>query len=165
MLQILKVDENKFYAILYEEFKFRNQIKLLKHSKYLYIWSGRFQILTINLRTSLFQVEGSDVEHGLIFNICNYLILVFLCNFCYFRFRLFVSFFLGTFNVVQSNQGFIYFRSCLMVSSCPRFCFYYLNALQLPNSLVFRIIKFQWILTIQFLFIKESIVCIFFRLL
>ena len=38
----LKVDEDKFYAILYEEFKFQNQIKSLKCSKYLFIWSGRF---------------------------------------------------------------------------------------------------------------------------
>ena len=34
----LKVDEKKFYATTYEEFKFQNQIKLLKHSKYLFIW-------------------------------------------------------------------------------------------------------------------------------
>ena len=72
----LKADEKKFYAKLYEEFKFQNRIKLLTHSKYLFIWSGRFQISTFNSRTSLFQVEGSDVGHGLIFNICNYLILV-----------------------------------------------------------------------------------------
>ena len=36
----LKVDEKKFYATFYEGFKFQNQIKLLKHSKYLFIWSG-----------------------------------------------------------------------------------------------------------------------------
>ena len=70
----LKVDENRFYAILYEEFKFQNRIKSLKH---LFIWSGRFLISTINLRMSLFQVEGFDVGHDLIFNFCNYLILVF----------------------------------------------------------------------------------------
>ena len=40
----LKVDEKKFYATFYEGFKFQNRIKLLKHSKYLFIWSGRFQI-------------------------------------------------------------------------------------------------------------------------
>ena len=57
----LKVDEKKFYATFYEGFKFQNQIKLLKHSKYLFIWSGRFQILKMNLRTSLIQVEGSDL--------------------------------------------------------------------------------------------------------
>ena len=33
----LKVDENKFYATLYEEFKFQNRIKSLKHLKYLFI--------------------------------------------------------------------------------------------------------------------------------
>ena len=38
----LKVDEKKFYTTLYEGFKFQNRIKLLKHSKYLFIWSGRF---------------------------------------------------------------------------------------------------------------------------
>ena len=65
----LKVDEKKFYATLYEEFKFQNRFKLLRHSKYLFIWSGRFQIPTINSRTSLFQVEGSNVGHDLIFNI------------------------------------------------------------------------------------------------
>ena len=73
----LKVDENKFYARLYEEFKFQNQIKSLKDSKYLFIWSGRFRISTFNSRMSLFQVEGSDVGHNLIFKFCNYLILVF----------------------------------------------------------------------------------------
>ena len=39
---ILKVDEKKFYASLYEGIKFQNWIKLFKHSKYLFIWSGRF---------------------------------------------------------------------------------------------------------------------------
>ena len=33
----LKVDEKKFYATFYEGFKFQNWIKLLKHSKYLFI--------------------------------------------------------------------------------------------------------------------------------
>ena len=83
----LKVDENKFYATLYEGFKFQNQIKLLKHSKYLFIWSGRFQISKMNLRTSLFQEEGSDARHNLLFNYCNLLFFVFLCKKRYFRFR------------------------------------------------------------------------------
>ena len=52
----LKVDEKKFYSTLYEQFMFQNQIKLLKYSKYLLICSRRFQISTINSRTSLFQV-------------------------------------------------------------------------------------------------------------
>ena len=38
----LKVDEKKFYAKPYEVFNFQNWIKLLKHSKYLFIWSRRF---------------------------------------------------------------------------------------------------------------------------
>ena len=38
----LKEEEKKFYVTLYEGFKFQNRIKLLKHSKYLFIWSGRF---------------------------------------------------------------------------------------------------------------------------
>ena len=38
----LKVDKKKFYVTPYEEFKFQNRIKLLKHSKYLFIWSRRF---------------------------------------------------------------------------------------------------------------------------
>ena len=65
----LKVDEKKFYATLHEEFK------LLKHSKYLFIWSRKFQILTINSRTSLFQVKGSNTRHNFIFNfsiLCNF---------------------------------------------------------------------------------------------
>ena len=33
----LKVDEKKFYATLYDRFKFQNRIKLLKHLKYLFI--------------------------------------------------------------------------------------------------------------------------------
>ena len=76
----LKVDEKKFYATLYERFKFQNRIKLLKHSKYLFIWSGRFQISKTNSRTSLFQDEGSNAQHNLLFNYCNLLFLVFLCK-------------------------------------------------------------------------------------
>ena len=67
----LKVDEKKFYTTLYEGFKFQNRIKLLKHSKYLFIWSGRFQISKMNSRTSLFQEDGFDVQHNLLFNYCN----------------------------------------------------------------------------------------------
>ena len=83
----LKVDEKKFYATLYEGFKFQNRIKLLKYSKYLFIWSRRFQILKMNSRTGLFQEEGSDVQQNLLFNYCNLLYLVFLCKKRYFRFR------------------------------------------------------------------------------
>ena len=96
----LKVDKKKFYTTLYEGFKFQSQIKLLKHSKYLFIWSGRFQISRMNLRMSLFQVEGSNVGQNILINFCNLLYLVFLCNFRYFRFRAFISIFFGVFNVV-----------------------------------------------------------------
>ena len=41
-----------------------------------------------------------DVGQNLLFNFCNLLILVFLSNFYYFRFRAFTSFFWGAFNVV-----------------------------------------------------------------
>ena len=96
----LKIDEKKFYATLYDKFKFQNQIKLLKHSRYLFIWSGRFQISKMNSRMSLFQVEGSNVEQNILINFCSLLYLVFLCNFRYFRFMTFISLFFGVFNVV-----------------------------------------------------------------
>ena len=73
--------------------KYGKKIKGLKHSKYLFIWSGGFQISKINFKTSLFQVEGFDVEHNLLFNCCNLLILVLICNFHYFRFWVIISFF------------------------------------------------------------------------
>ena len=53
------------------------KIKELKYLKYLFIWSKRFQILKMNLRMSLFQVEGSGVGYNLLLNYCNLLILVF----------------------------------------------------------------------------------------
>ena len=39
--------------------KYGKKIKGLKHSEYLFIWSGRFQNSKMNSRTSLFQVEGA----------------------------------------------------------------------------------------------------------
>ena len=57
--------------------KYGNKIKGLKYSKYLFAWHGRFQIPKMNLRTSLLQVEGSNVGQKLLFNFCNLLILVF----------------------------------------------------------------------------------------
>ena len=45
-----------------------------------------------------------DVGQNLLFNFCNYyLILIFLCKIRYFRFRLFISMFLGVFNVFRLN--------------------------------------------------------------
>ena len=68
-------------------FKFGKKTKKMKYSKHLFSWHGRFQISKMNSRTSLFQVEGSDVGHNLLFNYCNLLFLVFLCKKRYFRFR------------------------------------------------------------------------------
>ena len=42
-------------------FKFGKNTKKMKYSKYLFSWHERFQISIINSRTSLFQIEGSDV--------------------------------------------------------------------------------------------------------
>ena len=58
-------------------FKFGKKTRKMKYSKYLFSWRERFQISTINSRTSLFQVEGSDVGQNLLFNYCNLLLLVF----------------------------------------------------------------------------------------
>ena len=58
-------------------FKFGKKTRKMKYSKYLFSWRERFQISMINSRTSLFQVEGSDVGQNLLFNYCNLLILVF----------------------------------------------------------------------------------------
>ena len=55
-----------------------------------------------------------DVGQNLSFNL---LILGFLCNFCYFIFRVIISLFLNVFNVVQSNQSFEDFPNYLRFSS------------------------------------------------
>ena len=60
--------------------KYGKKIKGLKHLKYSFMWNRKFQISKMNLRTSLIQVEGSDVQHNLLFNYCNLLFLVFLCK-------------------------------------------------------------------------------------
>ena len=57
-------------------FKFGKKTKKMKYSKYLFSWHGRFQISKMNSRTSLFQVDGSDVGQNIIFNFCNLFILV-----------------------------------------------------------------------------------------
>ena len=58
-------------------FKFGKKTKKMKYSKYLFSRHGRFQISNMYSRTSLFQVEGSNVGHNIIFNFCNLFILVF----------------------------------------------------------------------------------------
>ena len=59
----------------------------------------------MNLKTSLFQVEGSDVGQNLQINLCNLLYLVFLCNF---RFMVFNFFFLSAFKAFQVKFGSCY---------------------------------------------------------
>ena len=61
-------------------FKFGKKTKKMEYSKHLFSWHGRFQISKMNSMMSLFQVEGSDIGHNLLFNYCNLLFLVFLCK-------------------------------------------------------------------------------------
>ena len=79
-------------------FRFGKKTRKMKYSKYLFSWHGRFQISTINLRTSLFQVEGSDVGQNIQINFCNFYIWYFYVIF--FILGLGHSFFLSAFNVV-----------------------------------------------------------------
>ena len=46
-------------------FKFGKSTKKMKYLNYLFSWHRRFQISKMNLRTSLFQVEGFDVGQNL----------------------------------------------------------------------------------------------------
>ena len=55
-------------------FKFGKKTRKMKYSKYLFSWYERFHISKMNLKTSLFEVEGSNVGHNLRFNYCNLLI-------------------------------------------------------------------------------------------
>ena len=76
----LKITEKEIQVDLFIPLiscKYGKKIQGLKHSNYFFIWSRRFQILKINSKTSLFQVERSDVGHNLLFYYCNLLILVF----------------------------------------------------------------------------------------
>ena len=85
----------------------------------------------MNLRTSLFQVKGFDVRQNLRFNFCNYLILVFLCKKHYFRFRLFISLFLGAFNAFQIKFGSYY--SQILIRNYFRIYFLAYQVLQIPQ--------------------------------
>ena len=73
----MKIKEKKVQVAQLITFKFGNNTKKMKYSKYLFSWHGRFQILKMNSRTSLFQVEGFDVGQNLQFIYYNLLILVF----------------------------------------------------------------------------------------
>ena len=53
-----------------------------------------------------FSIVGNiDVGQNLHINLCNLLFLVFLYNYCYSRFRAFISSFLGVFNVFYVKFG------------------------------------------------------------
>ena len=87
IVNCMKIKEQEVQVAQLRTFNFGKKTKKMKYSKYLFSWHGRFQISKMNSRTSLFQVEGSNVEQNLQFNFCNYLILIFLCKKHYFRFR------------------------------------------------------------------------------
>ena len=53
-------------------FKFDKKTRKMEYSISLFSWCGRFQISTINSRTSLFQVEGSKVGQNIQINFCNF---------------------------------------------------------------------------------------------
>ena len=54
----------------------------------------------VDLLLSRFGCLQCDVGQNILINFCNLLYLVFLCNFSYFRCRIFISLFFGVFNVV-----------------------------------------------------------------
>ena len=108
IVNCMKIKGHKVQVDQLMTFKFGKNTKKMKYSKYLFSWHGRFQISTTNTRTSLFQVKGSDVEHNLLFNFCNLLILVFFCKKKrYFSFRAFIYLLLGAFNVFYVKFVFL----------------------------------------------------------
>ncbi len=56
----MKTQEKESLIIQSMNCKNEKKTKGLKYSKYLFAWHGRFQISTINFRTSFFQVKGFD---------------------------------------------------------------------------------------------------------
>jgi len=80
IVNCIKAKERESQAnlfLLLTSCKFRKMTKGLKYSKYLFAWHGKFQISTINSRTSFFQVKGFDVGQNLQLDFCYLLILVF----------------------------------------------------------------------------------------
>ena len=78
--------------------KYGKKIKGAQYFKYLFAWYGRFQISKMNSRISLFQLEGSDVGYNLLFKFYYLLILVYFYV-IFIILGLFISLFLGVFNV------------------------------------------------------------------
>ena len=73
IVNCMKIEGQDIQVAQFMTFKFGKKARKMKYSKYLFSWHGRFQISKMNLRTSLFQVEGSDVGQNLQFNYCNLL--------------------------------------------------------------------------------------------
>ena len=57
-----------------------------------------FNVEHLERKESRYFPRECDARHNLLFNYWNLLFLVFLCKKRYFRFRLFISLFLGAFN-------------------------------------------------------------------
>ena len=72
IVDCMKIKGQKVQVAQLMTFKFGKKTRKMKHSKYLFSWHGRFQISTINSRTSLFQVKGSDVRQNIQINFCNF---------------------------------------------------------------------------------------------
>ena len=57
-------------------------------------------LMVVTSNVFYFSIVGNiDVGQNLYINLCSLLFLVFLCNYRYFRFRAFISLFVGVFNV------------------------------------------------------------------
>ena len=78
IINYMKIKGEEVQVAQLMTFKFGKKTEKMKYSKHLFSWHGRFQISKMNSGTSLFQVEGFDVGHNLLFNYCNLLFFVFL---------------------------------------------------------------------------------------
>uniref|UniRef100_A0A2N9HQ31 Retrotransposon gag domain-containing protein n=1 Tax=Fagus sylvatica TaxID=28930 RepID=A0A2N9HQ31_FAGSY len=58
----LKGEQKKFWVAQIVENNSKQVLKIVKYSKYLFIWSGRFQFSEENSRSSFIQVEEPDVK-------------------------------------------------------------------------------------------------------
>ena len=74
IVNYMKIKGEEIQVAQLMTFKFGKKTKKMKYSKYLFSWHG---ISKMNLRTSLFQVEGSDVKH-------NYYLIIVIYYFWYF---------------------------------------------------------------------------------
>ena len=115
----LKGEQKKFWVAQIVENNSKQVLKMVKYSKYHFIWSGRFQFSEENSRSSFIQVEEPDVgqeargshDCEMIFNI--------LCSFRYFRSYDFIFLILGVFMtflvILGSCYGIVSIRICLRI--------------------------------------------------